>query len=345
MKNITDFIQPTILTIIPTHRCTAQCEDCCFRCTPRIKQELSYEDIIKYIDQALLKFSTIKLGVVSGGECFLLGEKLYKIIAHLKHQGLYTRIVSNGFWGNSYETAHLKLSTLKQLGLDELNLSTGNNHLKFVPLKNIINICKAAVDLNIRVCLSIESHNDDTSAVKDIINAPILSQLIQNKQVLYIKASWMNFTKREINKNCLIKPIKQGCNNILTGITISPYHQLLSCCGLTVENNPFLKAGDVRYNDIEHLYNNQFNDLLKLWLYIDGPLYIYEQIMKQKQIEPEIFPHNCAYCYEIIKDENIGILKYLIRQEYKNIIYKIGIQKYTNNLLHNLQKHLSYEND
>ena len=73
MKNITDFIQPTILTIIPTHRCTAQCEDCCFRCTPRIKQELSYEDIIKYIDQALLKFSTIKLGVVSGGECFLLG--------------------------------------------------------------------------------------------------------------------------------------------------------------------------------------------------------------------------------------------------------------------------------
>lgn len=337
MRNITSFIQPTILTIIPSHRCTAQCEDCCFRCTPRIKQELSYEDIIKYIDQALSHFTTIKLGVISGGECFLLGDKLDKIIAYLKKKGLYTRVVSNGFWGKSYEAAHLKLSSLQHNGLDELNLSTGNNHLKFVPLDNIINICKAAVDLKLRVCLSIESHHEDNSSVNDIINESTLSPLIQSNQVLYIQASWMNFTKKRNNKNCLVKPQKEGCKNILTSITISPYHQLLSCCGLTIENNPYLKAGDVRYNNIEHLYNNQFNDLLKLWLYIDGPLYIYEQIMKQKQIEAEIFPHNCAYCYEIIKDENIEILKELIKQEYKNIIYKIGIQKYTNILLHKLQ--------
>ncbi len=36
---------PSVLTIAPTYRCTAACKECCFRCTPQVKQILETDKI------------------------------------------------------------------------------------------------------------------------------------------------------------------------------------------------------------------------------------------------------------------------------------------------------------
>ena len=36
---------PSVLTIAPTYRCTAACKECCFRCTPQVKQILETDSL------------------------------------------------------------------------------------------------------------------------------------------------------------------------------------------------------------------------------------------------------------------------------------------------------------
>lgn len=122
-----DFIKetPQLLTIIPTHKCTASCDQCCFGCTPNIQYSMSYETIVGYIDQAIEDFPTLKALVVSGGECFLLGDDLVKVVKHAALSNLSVRAVSNGYWANTYEDAVRRLKPLKAAGLTEIYLRFG----------------------------------------------------------------------------------------------------------------------------------------------------------------------------------------------------------------------------
>ena len=80
--------------------------------------------------------------------------------------------------------------------------------------------------------------------------------------------------EKQIEKAIVIKNSLSGsgpCENIFKTISINPYSQLLSCCGLTVEYNKFLKLGNLQKNSLKSLYESQFHDLYKIWLYVDGP--------------------------------------------------------------------------
>ena len=48
---------------------------------------------------------SIKVVVFTGGECTLLKDDLISAICFCTNLGLKTRIVSNGHWGKSLETA------------------------------------------------------------------------------------------------------------------------------------------------------------------------------------------------------------------------------------------------
>ena len=67
---------PSVLTIAPTYRCTAACKECCFRCTPQVKQILETDKILQYIDEAVEAFPSLKIMVLTGGECFLVADDI-----------------------------------------------------------------------------------------------------------------------------------------------------------------------------------------------------------------------------------------------------------------------------
>lgn len=319
-------IEPSSLTITPTHRCTASCQECCFGCTPNVKYMMDYDKIVQYIDEAMLSFPSIKVVVITGGECFLLGERLNDVIRHAASYGVVTRVVSNGFWANTYETAYARLKKIIDAGLIELNLSTGDNHQKYVNFNNIVNAVKAASDLGLKtICVSVES-KPGAVFTADIIRNHVIMKPLVDKGILYIiEASWMNFKK---NKNASSEKIvymdsKRPCPYIFTGLVVNPYSQLLSCCGLTVEYNKFLRIGSLEKESMKELYEKQFKDLYKFWLFVDGPEFIYEKVMEARHLEKKTFPHECAYCIEIIKDEeNIDLLKNILEKELPSIIFR-----------------------
>jgi MoaA/NifB/PqqE/SkfB family radical SAM enzyme len=134
------------LVILPTYRCSAACQDCCFGSNPRVKGEISYENIIKYIDEAT-QIKSISLLVFSGGEAFLLGDKLDNAIEYATNKGLRTRIVTNAYWAYDENAAFKRLKKLKDKGLTELNASTGDFHQQFVPIDRVINATIASLKL------------------------------------------------------------------------------------------------------------------------------------------------------------------------------------------------------
>ena len=104
---------------------------------------------------------------------------------------------------------------------------------------------------------------------------------------------------------------------------------MLSCCGLTAEYNPYLKLGDLTCNTIANLYERQFEDLFKLWLHVDGPKNVYNYILNKKGDKPKTFPHHCAYCIEIVRDESsLSILKSSIKDELSNILTRTNLFKF-----------------
>ena len=77
---ISKIIEPKILSLITTEKCTAACHNCCFQCSPRLKQRMSLEDMKFLIDEVIKDFPMILACVFTGGECTTLGTDLHQII-------------------------------------------------------------------------------------------------------------------------------------------------------------------------------------------------------------------------------------------------------------------------
>lgn len=160
MLHIQNSIKPTTLSLITTYRCSASCSNCCFECNPQRKEKLPIHKALAHIDNAISYFKEIKVIVLTGGECFLDLTYLTTLIRHIHSYNLICRVVTNGFWATSKDTALNILSQCKAAGLNEINFSTGDDHLEYVPLEYVKNGLDAAVKLNLTVVVNIESGKD-----------------------------------------------------------------------------------------------------------------------------------------------------------------------------------------
>lgn len=233
-------------------------------------------------------------------------------------------------------TNQLSINRLKPLvnaGLYEINFSTGDEHSKFVSPENIVNAVLASKELGIRtIIISVESPEDAKLSSSYFKSHPILGDFISKKQVGCIDASWISFKQEKETYRLELQSLnRRPCDNIFKGIYINPYSQLLSCCGLTVEYNKFLKLGNLEKHSIRDLYEKQFDDLFKLWLFLEGPMAIYEKVMMYQNKAPKSLGHECAYCMELIRDlTNTNTISEIIQNEMPKLLfnYKIANSKF-----------------
>lgn len=337
MMSFKDIVKPapSVLAIAPTYRCTASCKECCFRCSPKVEHVLETDKICKYIDEAAVAFPSLKVFVLTGGECFLIANDLPRIISRAKSHNLLTRVVSNGYWATSYDAAINKLTPLVKAGLTEINISTGDNHQEFVPFENVVNGFHAAYDLGIKsMAVSVESPPCAKFSSVTIKNHPFLSMLLKDGILRLLDAAWMTFSTKtnefEGAKLLLLENFEthKPCKNIYNHIVINPYSQLLSCCGISVEYNKYLKLGELgRGKSISDLYYEQFTDLFKFWLHVDGPAAIYDRIAEIKGVEKTVFPHECQYCIELVRDKsNHVIIRDLLDKELPGILFRYSLR-------------------
>ena len=327
-------VKPTQAVVLTTFRCTAACPECCFECSPSNNQALSYNQITKFINQVADEFG-IKRIIWSGGECFLLGEDLKRSIKYAKDRGMLSRCVTNGFWASSEEIAYDKLKELQEVGLEELNLSTGDDHQRFVSQDNILNAVIAAAKLKMRVVISIETRKDAEISRNSFINNPRYQREIEQTKlkelVTILSAVWVSYHKDTVyeyesnSEECIGL---KGCDSLYKSICLTPHKTIVGCCGLSIEYIPEMTLG--KFGDsLSKMYSMQEQDFLKVWLFVDGPKKILNYVRGwNKDLELPKFIHACQACAYIYQNQKVqDVIQSNYKKCYNDIIERFTAKK------------------
>jgi hypothetical protein len=313
------------LTILPTYKCTAACQDCCFGSNPSIEGRIPQERILQYISEgAALGMKNL---VFSGGESFILGDDLDQAIWHATKLGMGTRVVTNGYWAISEESAKKRLERIQLSGLTEINFSTGDFHQKFVPIERVVNGALASYSLGIRCVIMIEVRKGRSFTKETLLKDKRLSELLKQNDkpnlLSIVESPWMPvYDSKDIpqddtllaNKSNIAS--KKGCDSILSTFVVDPSERLGACCGLTREQIPEMNMGSLGEKSMKNMVNEAFDDFLKIWIFVDGP----EKILawastKDTSIKWENkYAHICHACRDLYQDNKV---KQVIKKYYE----------------------------
>lgn len=327
-------IAPKYLSLITTYKCTSACPNCCFNCSPRpkITATMTYDDMKNYMLQATNSFPSLGLVVFTGGECTLLYNDLIKSIKYAVGLGLKTRIVTNGHWAIKDDEMDKVIDDLIESGLTEINFSTGDEHAKFIPVTVIAKVTAACAKRKefSSIAINIECSPNGNIDKKTFWADPNIEQLSveEKKKIICLQSTWIEFrvkkahnTSNQSHTFCLTN--KQGCTSILDTININPNGQFLSCCGLSCEYSPFLKLGKIKEN-LKYLHNKRFDDIMKLWLYTEGPYAILKSISGSI---PDDNKHICEYCHNLLTSrDNINRLLSISEEQIKHIMFNYTLK-------------------
>ncbi|MFI8280880.1 radical SAM protein [Streptomyces sp. NPDC085929] len=315
-------VEPKILTILGTYKCTAACENCCFGSNPFLTKRLTLEDIIAFIDEGS-RGGECEMVVFSGGECFLLRNDLVAAISHATDLGLATRVVTNGYWAKRMDHGRRRLSALKEAGLRELNVSTGDYHQQFVDEDTVINAAYLGVEQELKTLIIVELQKERQVTAAHLAAIPrVLGLLRHNPPVRIIESPWIPMDYRQAilqDEGRLINRenvhLRKGCDSIFNTIVVTPDQNVGFCCGLGRERIPELNTSWVR-GSLDGTLQGAARDFMKIWIYVDGP----EKILawaaeKDDRITWENrYAHRCHACLALFSDP---LVRETIRRHYR----------------------------
>ena len=301
---------PKSAAIITTYKCTANCADCCFDCSPRENERLSLEEIKSFIDE-ISEFDSIKTIIWTGGECSTLGKELVEAVTYAFSKGKFSRIVSNASWSKGLEKDIKFLTELKNNGLIELNISTGDNHLQFVPIEKVLTVSRAAVLSGLRVLISLEKTKIAKFILTNLKEHALYKQIKQDDKFglfSVLEATWISFNSThvyEYDEQAFLEK-RKGCDSLYGTIALNPHKEVLSCCGLTIRYMPEMTLGKLGVKSLRDLYEQQMFDFMKQWIYAEGPMAILDQVKKwNEEIKLPKFVHPCQACAFIYQTPEI----------------------------------------
>jgi hypothetical protein len=288
------------------------CRHCCFGSNPSLTQRVGLDDILRFIDEGSSQPS-LKVVVFSGGECFLLGDDLVKAVAYATSKGLITRCVTNGYWAKSLRLGQIRLEELKDAGLCELNVSTGDYHQAWVSQDSVINAACLGVNLGLNktiVVVEVQKSRTVTAAAlaTDRRVVDLLSQSPEHFSI--IESPWMPMDSGAVidqHEVLLLNRrnvhLREGCKSILNTVVLTPSRGIGFCCGLSRELVPELNA-QWEPGALAALLEQGAQDFIKIWLSVDGP----ERILawaasKNPRIDWENrYAHHCHACLTLFDD-------------------------------------------
>jgi len=337
-------IPPTQLTLVATNKCTSACQNCCFQCNPQNKDRLTLTEMKQYITQSVETYNSIKLLIISGGECFTLGKDLDRVIKFATDKGLSTRVVTNGYWAKSPEKSYQRVKSLVEAGLTEINFSTGDEHLIWVPYDNIVYAVTSSLELDLTTVVNVETSKLSHFTPNQLKTDSRLEkyQHLLGKKLFIFGGIWIPFLKStETQLNTLknekrdtpsitIQKKENRCSSLFNTISIDPNHQVNVCCGLTIQYNSYLRLGSAQKYPLKYLYEYQFQDFLKIWLFTEGPRKILNFCRNKREMPPIDTSkwHLCQICLEIFRDEqNILTLRQNYSEIFPSIMLKYSLLK------------------
>lgn len=302
-----------VLAVMPTRTCTAACRHCGSFSSPRVDQSLDVAVVPEAIRQAA------ELGYVliafTGGEATLAWDALIDGIALTRSLGMTSRLVTNGHWADTPAAAARVVAALRAAGLDELNVSTGDEHARFVPLDHVANALVAGLDDGFEPQVMIEYRRQRSVTKDGLLVHPLLADRPDRDRIGVVESPWMPLSPRRKADyadgdavNGVNVHERGPCTSVLESYTVHPDGKVSACCGLGMELIPELYAGEaVGPSFLADAMADAEGDLMKLWLRYRGP----EKILawaaqRDPTIEWEgLYAHNCQACQRVYRDPKV----------------------------------------
>lgn len=318
------------LSIMPTYTCTAACANCASLSSPKVRENIALPTILDAIGQAKeLGFYNV---VFTGGEATLRWKDLLAGIAYAHALGLPTRLVTNAHWAISAEAAERHVGALADAGLKEINYSTGDEHVRFVPLERVAHACIAAVRRGFRVVVMVESRARRIVTAETLTGHPMLAGLADAERALIdvFESPWMPLDPGDIEGYAPGAAATSSslsaylpCHNVLQTYTVQADGRVGACCGIGMRTIPELNVGTVDQPDFLKLaIEESESDFLKLWMHYKGPAQILAwAASKDASITWEgLYAHRCQACARVYKDPRVGEL---VREHYEEMVEEV----------------------
>lgn len=330
-------VNPSVLTVLGTYKCTAACENCCFGSNPYLTKRLDLDDILGFIADGA-RYPECELVVFSGGECFLLRDDLVSAVAYATELGLRTRCVTNGYWAKSLAHGRRRLQQLREAGLEELNISTGDFHQEWVAQETVVNAACLSVELGMKATVVMCEVREGRRVTGDRLLADErLRRLGADPESNFklVESPWMPMEPDETiaqSPDLLLSRrtlhLRKGCDSVLRTAVLTPDREYGFCCGLSRERIPELNT-PWEPGAIDDLVDEAGRDFLKIWLFVDGP----ERILawaasKNPEIEWENrYAHHCHACLAMFSDPRVrGAIRDHYRERVDDVLSRYVVR-------------------
>jgi hypothetical protein len=256
--------------------------------------------------------------VFTGGEPTLAEETLLQGIRLASSRGTRTRVVTNAWWAKDEDAADRQIAKLIEAGLVEINISTGDEHARFVPLENALWACRAAAKIPLEsIVIIVETLAERTITKHTLFNHAQFQRIrreFPSARVVVIESPWMPLSPSKtshytegmatVSQNL---PVRTGCMNCLGTTTLQPDGKISACCGTGMRSIPELYLGNIGEITIDEADRRGRDDFLKRWIRVEGP----ERILawaatKDPQIRWEgMYANRCQSCMRMYMDPKV----------------------------------------
>jgi Radical SAM superfamily/4Fe-4S single cluster domain len=306
------------LSMQVTYQCNIECKHCGPYCGPREYDWMTLEEMKDLITQAG-ELGAINV-VFTGGEPTLLGKNLVTLLKFIRDETPIssTRMVTNGKWATSYMRAHRLLKEWKEAGLDEINISCGEYHQEFIPIKDVATAFKAARDIDFTTVLLAgeflqEGKGKFTPQMfkdavgEELLPIDLMSPFVTSCHGISIGTA-MNYGRgKEFVKEeeMMLFPeatIPSLCADALSAITAHPNGNLTACCGIMVRDESLLNIGNWREQRLRPLLEEAHQDIVLNWIRYLG-LHDMKRWLKEKDPSLQFrdkYSNICDLCAEIV---------------------------------------------
>ncbi len=310
-----------------TNRCTAKCAHCCMNSGPDRSERLDFPVIRKTIDE-LNDISPLLTVVFAGGEPTLVKDALRQSIRHCSEIGISTRLVTNASWAKTPSTARRVLKRLKADGLRELNISTDDYHLPFIPFENVVNAWSAAKEMVFDSVVIANSVGPSSQITPECIKKRIGERVplrfdedgiehvapaadadgtyyaISNSQLQRLERGAATLSDSDFHLMSDISRLNAPCPYAIRNAALSARGSLLACCGFELDGNEVLDFGDVRTTNAARLIEKANNDVIINAIAYFGPLFLMKIV---KKVAPDVsfskkFGSVCEICRSVVKN-------------------------------------------
>ncbi len=296
------------LVIMPTYQCTASCNNCGTGSSPGRKEAIALDMMKRYMDEAAaLDFRIV---VFSGGEATLRWRDLISAIDIAKKHHLRTRLVTNAFWAKSPSCAEKKVDELRSVGLDEINITTGQQHLRFIPMQSVVNLIGCTVSRSMDTVVNLEAKTKmEGEIIKDSLSGQIshLNEKQKEQHLTVILSPWVNINNysqpcyRICERNDW--PTEAvGCDDILNTYTLCADGLITACCGLAMKHIPELLLG--KEIPLQRAIEKAESDVVKIALRWLGPEKLLTMALNDAGKGPQRnHSHQCQSCVAFYHNE------------------------------------------